>query len=191
MESIETDQETNLAARLKAERAARGWSLAELAARAGVSKPAISKIERGEVSPTATVLVRLAGAFGLTLAELLVRAAAPLSRLSRAAVQPRWQDPETGYRRTQVFCRPDHPVELVTVDMPPGQGVTFPPESYGLIRQTIWVLAGRLEISEGPEHHLLAAGDCLGFGPPAPVRLANPGPETCHYLVALARAGVP
>ena len=63
-----------IARRLKLERDARGWSLAELAERSGVAKATISKIEREEMSPTAVTLVRLAGAFDLTLARLLLRA---------------------------------------------------------------------------------------------------------------------
>ncbi|WP_310539129.1 helix-turn-helix transcriptional regulator [Phenylobacterium sp.] len=57
-----------LANRLRLERDMRGWSLADLAERSGVSKATISKIERQEVSPTAVILIRLAGAFDLTLA---------------------------------------------------------------------------------------------------------------------------
>lgn len=56
---------------LKKERLARGWSLSELAQHAAVSKAMISKIERGEASPTATVLGKLSGAFGLALSALL------------------------------------------------------------------------------------------------------------------------
>ncbi len=64
-----------IASRIRLERDARGWSLAELAERAGVSKATISNIERADVSPTAVVLVRLAAAFDLTLAGLMLRAA--------------------------------------------------------------------------------------------------------------------
>ena len=99
----------------------RGWSLAELARRSGVSKATISKIEREEVSPTAVILVRLAGAFDQTLAGLLLRAEGAGQRLSRVAEQPLWRDPETGYLRQQVFSRPDHPLELVEVELPAGQ----------------------------------------------------------------------
>ena len=55
------------------------------------------------------VLVRLASAFDLTLAGLMLRAEGQGDRLSRASEQPIWRDPETGYLRTQVFNRPDHP----------------------------------------------------------------------------------
>src|SRR6266478_9007342 len=60
-----------IARRLRAEREARGWTIADLAALSGVSKAMISKIERAEASPTAMLLGRLSGAFGLTLSRLL------------------------------------------------------------------------------------------------------------------------
>jgi len=147
----------------------------------------ISKIEREEVSPTAVILVRLAAAFDLTLAGLLLRAEGG-GRLSRSAEQPIWRDPGTGYLRRQVFSRPDHPVELVRVEMPKGQSVTLPASSYARIRQAIWVLEGELVIATSGERHLLGAGDCLGFGPPEETTLANEGAETCVYLVVLARS---
>ena len=129
MDTIIDDLGIRLAHRLKLERDSRGWSLADLAEQSGVSKATISKIERAEVSPTAVILVRLAAAFNLTLAGLMLRAEGQGQRLARSADQPVWRDPETGYQRKQVFSRPDHPVEIVRVEMPPGQKVTLPASS--------------------------------------------------------------
>ena len=169
------------------ERTQRNWSLAELAERSGVSKAMISKIEREDVSPTAAILGRLSAAFEMTLAALLLRAEGG-DRLSRAADQPLWRDPATGYVRKQVFSRPDHPVELVEVELPPGQKVSFPAWSYAHIRQIVWVRRGRLTLSEGHDRHELKPGDCLGFGPPSPVTFANETDAPCSYVVALARS---
>lgn len=177
-----------IARRLRLERDIRGWSLADLAGRSGVSRATISKIEREEASPTAVILVRLATAFDLTLAGLLLRAEGEGERLVRAGEQPVWRDPETGYLRTQVFCRPDHPVEVTQVEMPAGRRVVLPASSYAHIRQVVWVQAGELVIVEGGERHLLGAGDCLGFGPPCEVTLANESAAPCTYLVVLARS---
>jgi len=188
MDTLVDDIALRLAQRIRLERDGRGWSLAELAARSGVSKATISKIERAEVSPTAVVLVRLAGAFDLTLAGLMLRAEGPDDRLSRAAKQPVWRDPETGYLRKQVFGRPDHPLELVRVELPARQRVTLPASSYAHIRQLVWVLGGSLVITEGGRRHMLAAGDCLAFGPPAETTFANETNATCTYVVALARS---
>ena len=177
-----------LAQRIRLERDQRGWSLAELAERSGVSKATISKIERAEVSPTAVVLVRLASAFDLTLAGLMLRAEGQGGRVSRAADQPVWRDPETGYVRKQVFSRADNPVEIIRVEMPARQRVTLPASSYVHIRQALWVLAGSLVITEGDTRHLLAAGDCLGFGTPVDTTFANETNAPCTYVVALARS---
>ena len=62
--------------------------------------------------------MRLAGAFDLTLAGLLLRAEGEGQRLSRAAEQSVWRDPETGYVRQQVFSRPDHPLEITRIELP-------------------------------------------------------------------------
>jgi transcriptional regulator with XRE-family HTH domain len=188
MDTIVDDTSHRLAQRLRLERDSRGWSLAELAERAGVSKATISKIERAEVSPTAVVLVRLAGAFDLTLAGLTLRAETSGERLTRAADQPVWRDPATGYLRKQVFSRPDHPVELVRVELPPRQRVTLPASSYARIRQLVWVQSGNLVITEGGERHPLGPGDCLGFGQPADTTFANETNAACVYVVALARS---
>ena len=180
--------ELGLAQRVRIERESHGWSLAELAQRSGVSRAMISKIERGEASPTATLLVRLASAFKLTLAGLIARAEAGEERLVRAADQARWRDPATGYRRRQIFAQRDHPVELVRITLPPGERVDFPASSYLHIRQVVWVLEGRLTIEDGGIRYRLETGDCLGFGPPADSSLINESDSPCTYVVALARS---
>jgi transcriptional regulator with XRE-family HTH domain len=177
-----------IADRLRLEREARGWTLAGVAIRSGVSRAMISKIERCEASPTATVLLRLAGAFDLTLGGLIARAEGDVDRLVRAADQPLWRDPASGYVRRQIFERMDHPIELVRVEMPAGARVGLPASSYTRIRQVVWVLDGSLVIEEASVRHELAAGDCLGFGPPADTTIANESSATCTYLVAVARS---
>lgn len=182
------EAELQLSQRLKLEREARNWSQAELAERSGVAKASISKIERGEMSPSAGLLVRLAAAFDLTLAALLVRAErGEAGRLTRAADQPVWRDPATGYRRRQIFNRPDHPPEMVHVELPPGQKVTFPAWSYAHARHAVWCQSGHLTIQEGGHRHDLAPGDSLGFGPPSEITYANESAAPCTYIVGLVR----
>jgi transcriptional regulator with XRE-family HTH domain len=189
MDTIVDKAEAQLSQRLKLEREARGWSQGELAQRSGVARASISKIERGEMSPSAGLLVRLAAAFGLTLAARLVRAErnGKVGRLTRAGDQPVWRDPATGYRRRQIFSRPDHPLEMVHVELPPGQKVAFPAWSYAHTRHAVWCQAGHLVIHEGAHRHDLGPGDSLGFGPPAEVIYANEGSVPCTYIVGLVR----
>ncbi|MDD2868295.1 XRE family transcriptional regulator [Neomegalonema sp.] len=188
MNIISDDPEARLARRIRLEREARGWSLADLARASEVSKAAISKIERGEVSPTAGVLLRLATAFGLTLAGLLLRAEGDSSRLARLEDQPLWRDPETGYLRRQIFHRPDHPLEMVETTLPPGARVVLPASSHVRIRQILRVVSGRLSLTEGGETHDLGPGDRLAFGAPAETTFHNAAAEPCVYLVILVRS---
>jgi hypothetical protein len=133
------------------------------------------------------ILVRLAAAFDLTLAGLLLRAEGDAGRLARAADQAEWRDPDTGYLRRQIYTRPDHPLELVQVELPAGRQVEFPASAYARIRQALWVTAGELVVHEGRERHVLHAGDCLGFGDPTPVVIANQSTRPCSYIVAVVR----
>ena len=158
-----------LAGRLRAEREARGWSIAELAARSGVSRAMISKVERAEASPTAALLGRLSGPFGLTVSALLAKAEAVPEGgvVARAEGQAVWRDPGTGYLRRQVSPVGADP-ELVRVELPPGARVPYPAASYRLLRgHLIWLLEGELIFHEGVVVHRLRPGDCLALGPPA------------------------
>ncbi|MGG5812580.1 helix-turn-helix domain-containing protein [Falsiroseomonas sp. CW058] len=191
----ETDQEPDdaarrLALRLRQEREARGWSIAELAARSGVSRAMISKVERAEASPTAALLGRLSGPLGLTVSALLARAEAGAvgGVVARAADQALWRDPGSGYLRRQV-SPPGADPELARVELPPGARVAFPAASYALMRgQLVWLLEGELLFHEGAATHRLAPGDCLALGPPADCAFENPSKQrACIYLVAVAR----
>jgi transcriptional regulator with XRE-family HTH domain len=188
MSTIVTDVTGPLAARLKAEREARGWPVAELAARSGVSRAMISKIERAEASPTAALLGKLSGAFGLTLSALLARAERSGDRLARRARQPQWTDPDTQYRRRVVSPSTGGPLEIVEVELPPGASVTFPAAAYTFRYHQILVLSGMLTLIEGDAEHSLGKGDCLELGPPASVTYANRTARACVYLVHLVRA---
>ena len=122
------DVDLPLAQRVRALRKARGLTLGELAARSGVSRSMISLIERGETSPTAVVLNKLAGALGTSLPALFAEPAAPrvAEPLARRAAQPLWTDPVSGYQRRQLSpAGHGSPMELVEVRFPPGQTVHF------------------------------------------------------------------
>ncbi len=176
-----------IAARVRVEREERSWSLADIAERSGVSKAMISKIERGESSPTTMVLGRLCGAFGLTLSTFLTRAEGHAGRLIRAGEQPSWTDPETGCVRTLISPSAGGPIEMVAVDLPAGAEVMFPASLYAVFHQTIWVTAGQLTLVEGEDEHVLDTGDCLELGPPSFCTFRNASVVSCGYLVAASR----
>ena len=177
-----------IGARVRIEREGRGWSLTDLAAHSGVSRAMVHKLERGESSPTATLLARLSGAFGLSMSQLIARAEAKEGRLLRRADQPVWTDPQTLYVRTHVSPPSDLPLDLVQVVLPAGTRVPMPAAAYTAKRQLIWVLAGSLVFMEGDTRHAMDAGDCLELGPPADCVFSNETVADCTYAVVLLRS---
>src|SRR6266851_453231 len=152
------DPTSQLSKRLRTEREARGWTVAELAGRSGVSRAMISKVERAEASPTASLLGRLSGAFGLTLSTLLARAEDRGGRLARAAGQPVWRDPETGFRRTAISPPGSAVLELVQGELPAGTTILYPASAFAFIDEQLWVLKGTLHFTEGAVTHVLHPG---------------------------------
>ncbi|MFZ3555631.1 MULTISPECIES: helix-turn-helix domain-containing protein [unclassified Streptomyces] len=182
-----------IAARIRAERDRRHWTLAELAEESGVSRAMIHRIERGESSPSAVILGRLSAAFRLSVATLLDPEPDPASaeeRVRRAEAAPRWQDPETGYARRQV-SGPGFPAEVAEIRLPAGAEVPYPAAAFAFHRQIIWVLEGHLTFHEGDTVHELDAGDTVELGPPTACVFINSTELDCRYAVVLVRGEAP
>lgn len=176
-----------IARRIQLERKTRKWSMSDLADRSGVSRAAISKIERGEMSPTASVLVRLANAFDLTLAGLLIRAEHHDGSVQRVADQPLWEDPDSHYVRRQLFRSVDNPIELARITLPAGAEVALPPPPFDPVKEIVHVLEGTLTLNDGGPTHTLETGDSYGLSKTGAVIFSNPWDAPCVYLIALAR----
>lgn len=86
--------------RLRAERRARGWTQKELAARSGIERANIARLEAGRHSPRVDTLESLAKAMSLSLAELFEtgEAAVEMTELSRRLTK-------SGVRRLQAELR--------------------------------------------------------------------------------------
>jgi transcriptional regulator with XRE-family HTH domain len=182
------DATARIARRVLALRQQRGLSLEALAQRCNVSKSMISLIERGESSPTAVVLERLAAGLGVALASLFEDDAAPSSPLSRRDAQLQWRDPGSGYMRRNL-SPPNHPspLQLVAVELPPGASVMYDSAARAAeIHQQVLVLEGVLEATSGDERFRLEAGDCLALRLDRHNGYRNPGRKTARYIVAIA-----
>lgn len=185
------DINARLARRLHGLRLDRALSMEMLASRSGVSRSNISLIERGQSSPTASVLDKLASALDVTLAALFEDGDPPAapSPLARSDAQPQWTDPVSGYVRRNLSPASGSPLQLVEVHFPPGQRVAY--DTVGRdseVHQQVWMIEGTLQLTLGEEHWLLEAGDCLAMQLDRPVAFHNPGRGTARYLVALTQA---
>ena len=176
-----------IARRVRTLRDAQGLSLAALAELSGVSRSNISLIERGESSPTATVLDRLSAALGITLAALFDQPADAPSPVSRVADQVSWTDPVSGYVRRTLSPAADPALQLVEVQFPPGQRVAYDTSTREHdVHQQVWMIEGGMEITVGNERWTLAAGDCLAMRLDRPITFHNTSSQPARYLVALS-----
>jgi transcriptional regulator with XRE-family HTH domain len=178
-----------IARRVRELRDAAALSLDALAVRSGVSRSNISLIERGESSPTAAVLDKLASALGVALAALFEDKGAPEdepSPLARVAEQPVWTDPASGYMRRSLSPAAPSPLQLVDVVFPPGQRVAYDSVPHNAdIHQQVWMIAGAMDISVGEQHWRLEAGDTLAMRLDRHIVYHNPTGKQARYLVAL------
>ncbi|MET3613801.1 transcriptional regulator with XRE-family HTH domain [Rhizobium aquaticum] len=189
MEDSNGDLEKNIGSSLKALRIARAMTLDQLASASGVSRAMISKIERGEASPTAVLLARLLTPLDETLSGFFSNTNETLRPLSRRSEQPVWRDPETGYVRRAVSPR-GHPinVDLVEVDLPAGARVALPPMQFNPPQmQYVWLLEGALSMECDGASHDLNIGDCLFMGLESGITFHNRSSQPCRYAVVLKK----
>jgi transcriptional regulator with XRE-family HTH domain len=192
MEDTAADLNQRIAERVRALRAAHGLSLDALAKKSDVSRSMISLIERGESSPTAVVLEKLATGLGVMLASLFDTPAAAgrasTHPVARRDAQPQWQDPASGYIRRNVSPPGvPQPMQIVEVHFPPGGRVAFETGVRDMrVHQQVWVLEGAIDITLGVEHHRLSEGDCLAMQLDRPTMFHNPTRKPTRYAVVIA-----
>lgn len=191
MKETKPDLNQRIAERVRGLRARQGRSLDALARQSGVSRSMISLVERGESSPTAVVLEKLAAGLGVTLASLfdpVAASPAATGPVARRADQPVWQDPASGYVRRNVSPPgPPQAIQIVDVHFPAGARVAFESgERNPRVLQQVWLLTGAMHITVGREQHRLREGDCLAMALDRPTMFHNPTRKAARYAVVLA-----
>jgi transcriptional regulator with XRE-family HTH domain len=177
-----------IASRLAAWRAERGWSLETLAQRTGISRASLSRLERCELSPTATMLSTLCGQYGCTLSRLMAEVENGPPSIVRAKEQVRWRDPETGYVRR--ILSPPHPNlkgELVEISLPRGSSVSYDVPPVPGLEHHLWMLEGDLSLEIAGTKFRLRKGDCVRYALLGPSRFVCVGRRPVRYLISMVR----
>ena len=176
--------------RLKQLRTVAGLTLEGLAAKSGVSRAMLSKVERGEKSPTLTVFVRIAAGLNVSLSTLM--GAEPdfaEAVIIRAAERLTFKDPETGFERHVLSPKHvDNGVELLLHRIPPGKSSGMLPPYNVPTEKLLTVHEGQLTVHTGKSRYDLRSGDSLFFEVREPYRFVNTGKTRCaYYLVIVPR----
>ncbi|WP_296511031.1 helix-turn-helix domain-containing protein [Acinetobacter oleivorans] len=184
------DINIRIAQQVRELRLARGYTLDVLATRCQVSRSAISLIERGEASPTAVVLEKLANGLGVPLTQLFDipqnnQSPQPMVRRTQ---QSEWKDPETGYIRRQV-SPPNwkSPFQIVEIEFPPQSRITYEiSETSKVVQQQLWVVEGEIDIQLGDSSYALSTGDCLAIQLNQPVIYSNNSSQVARYILVVS-----
>ena len=174
-----------LAARLRALRKERGWSLDRAAQETGVSKAMLGQIERGESSPTVATLWKIAGGFACSLTHFLVDPVA--SAAGDAPLLRRAQAVRAKPASDDMLVAPLFPFdaamgfELFELTLLPGYVRQSEPHAAG-VTEHIVVTQGRMEVLIDGAWTPLAQGDAVRFSADRPHGYRNTGAEKAVCL---------
>ena len=182
---VQTTLNDRLAERLRQLRTARAWSLEVLAERSSVSRSTLSRIENGEVSPTAETLGSLSSVYQMSISQLLAPVETPFSPLVRRAEQSRWRDEEHGFTR-RIVSPPSGGLsaEVISCELEANQTISYATPSVAGHEHHLVLLSGLLTVSIGDETTVLEPGDCLRYQLYGASRFQT-GDQPASYLIVL------
>jgi transcriptional regulator with XRE-family HTH domain len=178
---------SGLGAKVAAERAERGWSLAQLAARAGMSPAAVHKIEKSGMTPTIASLMKIAAALGRSVSYFVDEPATPDVNVVRGDERAKVYTSKQGLELRNLSGRYG-PFLIAgaeaTVDPYASSGpapMSHPGE------ELVIVTEGALDFTVDGERYQLAAGDSIHFRTLLPHSWSNPHPEPARTTWLVVR----
>jgi transcriptional regulator with XRE-family HTH domain len=175
--------------RVKRLRTEAGLTLEEFAVQSGVSRAMLSKVERGEKSPTLAIIVRIAKGLNVSMSTLMGAEPDPaqvvvIRRTKRLA----FKDQETGFERHNLSpTHLDNDLEFLLHRIPPGESsgelppYKVPTEKYLVVQE------GQLTVQTGEARYVLDTGDSFYFDVRESYRFINSGKTPCSYYLVIRR----
>lgn len=175
--------------RVKRLRTQAGLTLEEFATQSGVSRAMLSKVERGEKSPTLAIIVRIAKGLNVSMSALMGAEPDPAQvSVIRKANRLAFRDSETGFERHNLSpTHLDNDLEFLLHRIPPGESsgelppYKVPTEKYLVVHE------GRLTVQTGEANYVLETGDSFYFDVRDSYRFINSGKTPCSYYLVIRR----
>jgi transcriptional regulator with XRE-family HTH domain len=177
----ETAAEVDVGERLRAIRGLRRATLKTIADRAGVSESFLSQVERGKASASIASLRRIAGALGVSVADLFEPSGPPTPRVLRRAERPALAFGILG-RKLLLTPRPLQHLEVFAGELQPGGSTGAEPYAHGDSEELFVVLAGSVQLELGGELHDLETGDSIDYRSSTPHRVVNTGQDRAEVM---------
>jgi len=180
----------HLARNLVSLRHTRGLTQDGLAKAAAVPRSTVANLESGAGNPSLAVLVKVAGALGVPIDELLASPRALVRRWAAAELATRSKGRGVGIRALVPEPVPDEMMEVM--DFAPAAAMGGTPHLPGT-REYFTCLDGRVVLMVAGDRYELGAGDVLAFPGNLPHSYQNAdalAPARGVSVVVLAKAGV-
>jgi transcriptional regulator with XRE-family HTH domain len=163
-------------------RAARAWTLDELAARSGISRRLLVQIEQAQANPSIGTLLRLADAFEVTLSELLPEPPSATAGIRPAGEEVRlWSGRRGGAGRLLINRGP---LELWSWTLNAGESHESEAHHAGCV-ELLTVTTGTLQLDVGAESFTLNSGDSVWFEATEAHAYRNTTRSTTHFTLAV------
>jgi transcriptional regulator with XRE-family HTH domain len=167
-------------------RQTRGWTLAALAGRAGVSKGMVVELEQGRTNPSIATLCRLAAAFGVGLAQLLELGDEPELRIvSRDEAVRLWNGAEGGWGDFIVGSQHPATFEFWEWTLEPDDAYEGQIDPEGT-RELLYVLEGEITlVLDHRDRTALPEQTAALYTTDRPNRIENSGTVRARVIMAL------
>ena len=173
--------------RLKRLREIKGITLEELAARTGLTKSYLSKVERGVSVPSISTALRVAEAFETGVGDLFGVTASNndfvVVRRDERKPFSRRPGEKAGYRYEAIAPGAAHGLFEVFVVHPPFKEPPDYKRSQHSGHEMIFVVKGRVDVTFPHTSVKLSAGDCMVFSGQMPHRVFSVRPQRAEALV--------
>ena len=166
--------EVEVGERLRELRLFRRATLRTIAERAGVSESFLSQVERGRSSASIATLRRIAGALGVTMADLFDPDGHPSPQVLKRDDRPALSFGVLG-RKLLLTPRPLNHLEVFAGELDVGGSTGDQPYAHGDSEELFVVLSGTVELELGGELHELERGDSIDYRSSTPHRAVNTG----------------
>lgn len=177
------DDDPGVGAQIRAIRTQRHLTLAALAEQVGITRSALSQIERNQANPTLGTLKNIASALGMTIGQFFPSPSAPVRVVVRAGERKRLS-PRRGI--TYELLTPDLGGRIEFILGTYERGVTSGDEAFSYAaEQCGLVLQGSAEIQLADTAYRLEAGDSIRFDCSIPHRIVNTGRSKLQCLWAI------
>jgi transcriptional regulator with XRE-family HTH domain len=179
---------SGIGAKVARARSERGWSLAQLAQRSGLSAAAVHKIEKSGMTPTIASLMKIAAALGKSVAHFVDEPETPDTMVIRGDARAPVYTSKQGLDLRNLSGR------YGSFAMAGAEALVEPLADSGPTpmrhpgEELVIVLEGRMEFTVAGQSYELGPGDSIHFRTVRPHSWRNPSDEPARAIWLVVRA---